>query len=197
MHHYIAFLRGINLGKRRPEMAELRGLFAKMKFTDVATFIASGNVIFTSKVSDHRKIELTIEAGLRKALGYEVDTFVRSRAEVAAVAALRPFPKADFENPAHTVFAVFLKNALSPAQARQLLACRTAVDDFRVEGRELYWLCRIKSHESKAWGSPEMKAVRLPTSSMRNLTTVRKLATLYPPDARSCSARSETTGTGA
>ncbi|MSU46618.1 MAG: DUF1697 domain-containing protein [Lacunisphaera sp.] len=46
MHHYIAFLRGINLGRRRPEMAELRALFESLKFADVASFIASGNLIF-------------------------------------------------------------------------------------------------------------------------------------------------------
>jgi uncharacterized protein (DUF1697 family) len=183
MHHYIAFLRGINLGKRRPEMAELRNLFGKMKFTDVATFIASGNVIFASKIADSRKIEQTIEAHLPKALGYAVDTFVRTRAEVAAVAAFRPFAKADLEHPAHTVYAVFLKEAFGPDQARKLLDSRTDVDDFCVKGREFYWLCRTKSNESKVWTSTAMKAVKLPTNSMRNVTTVRKLAALYPAPA--------------
>jgi uncharacterized protein (DUF1697 family) len=180
MHHYIAFLRGINLGKRRPEMSRLRALFQKMNFTDVATFIASGNVIFTSRVADSRKIELAIEAGLLKALGYGVDTFVRTRAEVAAVAAFRPFAKADLGDPAHTVYVVFLKEALSTGEARQLLTCRTDLDDFCAKGREFYWLCRTKSNESNVWVSPAMKAVNLSTTTMRNLTTARKLATLYP-----------------
>jgi uncharacterized protein (DUF1697 family) len=181
MHDYIAFLRGINLGKRRPEMAELRALFGKMKFTGIATFIASGNVIFSGKSADRRQVEDQIEAQLKKSLGYDVDTFVRTRAEVAAVAAGRPFAPAEMENPAHTVHAAFLKDELSPAQVAQLRACRTKADDFCAGGREFYWLCRIKSNESKAWTSPEMKALRLPTLSLRNLTTVRKLAALYPP----------------
>jgi len=181
MHDYIAFLRGINLGKRRPEMAELRALFVKMKFTGVATFIASGNVIFSGKSADRRTVEAQIEAQLRKSLGYDVDTFVRTRAEVAAVAAFRPFAGPEMENPAHTVHAAFLKEKLSAAQVAQLSACRTKADDFCAAGREFYWLCRIKSNESKVWTSPEMKALKLPTLSMRNLTTVRKLATLYPP----------------
>jgi uncharacterized protein (DUF1697 family) len=183
MPHYIAFLRGINLGKRRPEMSELRKLFAQLRFSDVATFIASGNVIFSSGATDRRKLEGRIEAHLEKSLGYAVDTFVRTRAEVAAVAALRPFARADWENPGATIHAGFLKEALAPFQAGKLLACGTAVDAFHVEGREYYWLCRIKSHESKVWTSPEMKAVRLPTSSMRNLTTVRRLAALHPVTA--------------
>ncbi|MBI3886519.1 MAG: DUF1697 domain-containing protein [Opitutae bacterium] len=180
MPHYVAFLRGINLGRRRLKMEVLRGLCEEMKFTDVATFIASGNVLFASKVADDRKLVQQIQTHLKKALGYEVDTFVRTRAEVAAVAAGRPFAKAALENPAHTVHAGFLHEPPSAAQAKQLVACRTEVDEFCVEGREYYWLCRIKTHESKVWASPAMKAVRLPTSSMRNLTTVRKIAAQFP-----------------
>jgi uncharacterized protein (DUF1697 family) len=183
MHHYIAFLRGINLGKRRPEMAELRRLFAQLKFTDVATFIASGNVIFASKTADSRKLEGQIQDHLKNSLGYAVDTFVRTRAEVAAVAAFRPFAPADFAHPAHTVYAGFWQEAPSPAQCRGFLACRTDADELHVEGREYYWLCRIKSNESKVWAAPAMRALKLPTSSMRNLTTVRKLAALYPAPA--------------
>ena len=183
MFHYLAFLRGINLGKRRIEMARLRTLFVELKFAEVATFIASGNVIFASKEANSHKLEQIIQAHLKKSLGYEVDTFVRTRAEVAAVAGFRPFPQAEMENPAHTMFAGFLHEVLTPAQRRGLVACRTDVDDFCVEGREYYWLCRIKSHESKVWASPQLRALKLPTSSMRNLTTVRKLAARYPAPA--------------
>ena len=181
MPHYLAFLRGLNLGKRRPEMATLRTLFAGLGYTGVATFIASGNVIFTSKIRDSRKLEQQIEARLEKSLGYAVDTFIRTRTEVAAIAAFRPFPRAEMENSGHTIHAVFLHEALSTAQRQDLRAGRTEVDEFCAEGREFYWLCRIKSHESKVWASPALRALQLPTSSMRNLTTVRKLAALYPP----------------
>src|SRR5882757_6904426 len=140
MPHYIAFLRGINLGKRRPEMAELRRLFEQLKFTGVATFIASGNVIFASKTADSRKLEKQIQDHLKKSLGYEVDTFIRTRAEVAAVAAFRPFPKADLEHPDYTVYVGFFWEALNAGQARQFLACRTDVDELCIEGREYYWL---------------------------------------------------------
>ncbi|MSU22990.1 MAG: hypothetical protein EXS32_04115 [Opitutus sp.] len=82
------------------------------------------------------------------------------------------------------MYAGFLKEALGAQQARQFLACRTDVDEFRVDGREYYWLCRAKKfNESKAWTSPQMKAVKLPTSSMRNLTTIRRLAALDPAPA--------------
>lgn len=180
MPHYIAFLRGMNLGKRRVKMDHLRVLFEELKFSHVETFIASGNVIFTAKSADSRKLEKQIEAHLEKSLGYDVDTFVRTRMEVAAVAAFRPFPAADHDHPDYTVHAGFLREPIGATQVKHLLASRTEVDEFHVEGREYYWLCRIKTHESKVWASPRMKLVKLPRSSMRNLTTIRKLATLYP-----------------
>jgi hypothetical protein len=52
---------------------------------------------------------------------------------------------------------------------------RTASDEFRVTGREYYWLCRTLTHESKVWTLPEIKALNLPTATMRNLTSIRKL----------------------
>jgi uncharacterized protein (DUF1697 family) len=181
MPHYIAFLRGINLGRRRLKMDHLAGLFAELKFTQVETFIASGNVIFSSKIADDAKLARQIAAHLEASLGYDVDTFVRTRAEVAGIAAFRGFPDADLDDPANTVHAGFMSAPLSPAQQRALEACRSEVDEFRVVGREYYWLCRrINSHESKIWASKELKAVGLPSSSMRNLTTLRKLASLYP-----------------
>ncbi|MSU69426.1 MAG: DUF1697 domain-containing protein [Opitutaceae bacterium] len=180
MHHYIAFLRGINLGYRRIKMDRLRTLFEAMKFADVATFIASGNVIFASRSGDGRRIEKQNQRCLRQSLGYAVDPFVRTRAEVAAVATFRPFTTADLEHPGNTVHVGFLGEALSAGQGRKFLDCRTGADEFCVKGREFYWLCRIRSNESKVWSSPQMRALRLPSSSMRNLTTIRKLAALYP-----------------
>jgi uncharacterized protein (DUF1697 family) len=180
MHHYIAFLRGINLGYRRIRMEQLRALFEELKFSDVATFIASGNVIFSSKTSDGLKIEKQIEAHLRESLGYEVDTFVRTRAEVTAIAACRPFAKAELDHPDHTVHAGFWREAPGAETRRKFLACRTTVDELCVKGREYFWLCRINTNESKVWSSPAMRALKLPSSSMRNLTTVRKLAAQYP-----------------
>jgi len=181
MFCYIAFLRGINLGKRRVKMEQLRGLFEAMKFTAVETFIASGNVLFTAKSADAGMLGRRIEVHLEKSLGYAVDTFVRSRAEVAAIAAARPFAAADFNHPGHTIHVGFLREKLTPEQTLKLSKCHTDVDEFRVIGREYYWLCRIKTNESKVWTLPQLREIRMPSSSMRNLTTLRKLAALAPP----------------
>ena len=78
MERYVAFLRGMNLGKRRIKNEELRAEFEALGFEDVATFRASGNVIFAAPRQSEGALTKTIERGLGEALGYEVPVFLRS-----------------------------------------------------------------------------------------------------------------------
>jgi uncharacterized protein (DUF1697 family) len=93
MPRYVAFLRGINLGKRRPPMARLRSLFEELGFGAVETFIASGNVIFSARAADSNRLESRIAAHLEESLGYGVDTFARTLDEIAAIAKGKVFPE--------------------------------------------------------------------------------------------------------
>jgi uncharacterized protein (DUF1697 family) len=173
MTRYVAFLRGMNLGKRRLEMSRLKSLFEELGYADVATFIASGNVIFSTAERVTKKLESRIAAHLEQSLGYGVDTFVRTLDEVAAIASSKPFPEDG--NEGITVHVGFLQEPLSSATAKSLAAVRTPDDEFLVKAREYYWLCRIRTSDSKVWASPDVRALRLPTSTMRNMSSVRKL----------------------
>lgn len=102
---YVAFLRAINVGKRTVKMDVLRALLQAMGFADVETFIASGNVIFTAPAQDRRALETRIEGELRKGLGYEVETFIRTPAELDAITRYRPF---GVDADGHTVYVNFV-----------------------------------------------------------------------------------------
>lgn len=173
MERYIAFLRGMNLGKRRLPMSRLKKLFEELGFDEVETFIASGNVLFSSKVKDTQSLESKIAKHLEASLGYEVDTFVRTAKEVVAIGGAKVFPEDGDEG--IIIQVGLLQKKLPTETAKKLAAVRTAGDEFRVNGREYYWLCRTLTHESKAWTLPEMKALKLPTSTRRNMTSIRKL----------------------
>ena len=173
MPRYIAFLRGMNLGKRRLPMSRLKELFEEIGFREVTTFIASGNVLFSSKVKATQSLESQIAGHLENALGYRVDTFVRTDKEVAAVGSAEIFPEAGREG--ITIHVAFLQQKLSENLARRLAAIRTAHDEFQGDGREYYWLCRIRTSDSKVWTLPELRALKLPTATMRNLTSIQKL----------------------
>jgi uncharacterized protein (DUF1697 family) len=154
-------------------MSRLEALFEELGFQRVETFIASGNVLFSTKTTDGAKLEMRIARHLESSLGYRVDTFVRTFAEVDAIARATVFPEDG--KPGITLHVGFFQQKLTPDIARKLAAVRTDVDEFRVLGRELHWLCRVRSSDSKVWTLPEVKALRLPTLTMRNITSIRKL----------------------
>src|SRR5947209_14978939 len=101
MPRYIAFLRAINVGGHNiVKMDSLRQLFESLGFSNVETFIASGNIVFETKRKNAHALEREIENGLRQSLGYEVATFIRTDAELAAIANYKPFSQSDLDGAA-------------------------------------------------------------------------------------------------
>jgi len=178
---YIALLRAINVGGRTVKMEKLRELFDWMGFRSVETFIASGNVIFESPARDGASLEKRIEGALQTSLGYEVATFIRTPAEMAAVATHQPFPAAEIALPDAALYVAFLRVAPTDEVAGKLLALRGDLDDLHVLGRELYWLARHKMNESKINNTVLERILGSP-ATVRNITTVRKLAAKYPSE---------------
>jgi uncharacterized protein (DUF1697 family) len=179
MPKLIAFLRAINVGGHNVKMDELRRLFEELGFSNVETFIASGNVIFDAPDEDVQALERRIESHLRAALGYEVATFIRSVAELADIVSYEPFQAADLASEGDSLYIAFLPGPPGDEARAKLMALRTDVDDFHVHGRELYWLCRTRLSESKFGGGLLEKTLKMP-ATLRNSTTVRKLAAKYP-----------------
>ena len=172
---YVAFLRAINVGGHVVKMAELRAHFEALRFANVETIIASGNVAFETTRGDAAEIEATIEERLHKKLGYPVATFLRTPEEIAA-AASAPFAAPDAGVLALSVG--FVKTPPLPAAVSRVLALATELDDFHVHGREIYWRCRVRTSDSKVSGARLERALAAP-STFRNITTVRKLAAMY------------------
>jgi uncharacterized protein (DUF1697 family) len=88
---YIAFLRAVNVGGRVAKMAQVREIFEDLGFTNVRSYIQSGNLFFESKKKDKEALARTIEKRLAAELGYEVTTFVRTIPELEQSLALDPF----------------------------------------------------------------------------------------------------------
>jgi uncharacterized protein (DUF1697 family) len=141
MERYVAFLRGMNLGKRRIKNDELRAEFEALGFAGVATFRASGNVIFGADDGEPEAALTTrIEAGLGEALGYEVPVFLRSRAEVAAIAAQEPFEAKLVEASKGKLQVALLLKKPSAAARQKVIALASDEDLLAVSGREIFWL---------------------------------------------------------
>ena len=180
MPRLVALLRAINVGGHVVTMERLRALFADLPLANVESFIASGNVIFDAPPRTAAPaLESRIERSLGDALGYAVDTFLRTPAELAAAADARPFGARDPLDDGHALTVIFAKATL-PAEAHERLrALATDDDEFAIVGREAYWLRRGgRVSESKVTNAKIERALGGPATA-RNVTTVRKLAAKY------------------
>ena len=173
MPRYVAFLRAINVGGHVVKMNVLREQFEALGFADVETFIASGNVLFSSRAKDIAALERKIESRLKAALGYEVATFIRTCDEVSAMAAYAPFPPAMVRT-AVSVWVGFLAAPMPAAAQQALRALETPFDTFHVNGREIYWLRKTKQSDSKLTNNVIERALKA-RCSFRGMNTIVRL----------------------
>jgi uncharacterized protein (DUF1697 family) len=164
MGSFVALLRAVNVGGTgKLPMSELKEICEKLGFESVRTYIASGNVVFTSRKSE-AAVKTALEKRLETYAGKPVGVLVRSAAEMAQVLADNPFPKAA---PNRTM-AVFLDDA-PPADT--MTGVRGRKDEqIKLGRREIY----IHYDEGMAQSKLVIAAAKAGTA--RNMNTVAKLA---------------------
>jgi len=174
MDRYVAFLRGMNLGGRRIANEELRAHFEAIGLAEVATFRASGNVIFAADEGEgEARLAARLEAELGERLSYEVPVFLRGPAELAAIAAREPFPAAEVEASKGKLQVQFLGAEPGAAARAEVLALDSEEDRLALAGRELYWLPSGGISESEL----DLKAIAgaLGPGTMRTMGTVEQI----------------------
>jgi uncharacterized protein (DUF1697 family) len=175
MDRYVAFLRGMNLGNRRLKNDELRAEFEALGFAEVATFRASGNVIFGSGGSgSEAALTKRIEAGLGEGLGYAVPVFLRSAPEVATIAAREPFAAKLVTASKGKLQVSMLSKKPAAADRTAVLALASEADLLAIEDRELYWLPSGGTIDSEL----DLKAIdrALGKGTMRTMGTIEQIA---------------------
>lgn len=173
----VAFLRGINLGNRRIKMDRLREHFEELGLEEVATFLASGNVVFDHPGTDLPPLEQEIEDHLADALGFSVTTFVRplaalerlvEREEIAAA-------RSDGFNP----HLIFLRDEAGGRIREELSALETEDDRFQVVGREVCWFRRGRLSDGAISPRDIETALGGSENTMRNLNTVQRIVSKF------------------
>lgn len=139
MNRYVAFLRGMNLGNRRITNEDLRAHCEALGCEEVATFRASGNVIF-ARAGKPSTVAAGLEGGLAAALDYDVPVFLRSEKELLAIAAHEPFGAKRRAASDGKLQVAMLREKPSAAAAREALELADDADRLALEARELYWL---------------------------------------------------------
>lgn len=178
MARYAAFLRGINISNRRVKNDALRLCCEEMGFAEVAIFRASGNVILSADgASEAEQVARRLEAGLAEALGFEVPVFLRTAAQVRAIARRQPFEEGQLEASTGKVQVSLLAKAPSAATRKKVLALATAEDRLAIRGRELYWLPPGRMSDSELDLKPI--GLLLGSSTMRTKGTIEQIAAKY------------------
>lgn len=178
LHKFVAFLRGMNLGRRRITNDELCARFEQMGFPFAAAFLASGNVILGARENPPQEaLERRIESHLRQALSWEVPTFVRAEARVLAIARYRPFTEAECAASKGKPQVALLSKAPSPAACRAVLDLSTPEDRLEIHESELYWLPDGGMSKSDL----DLKRIEseLGPMTIRTRNTVMRLAAKY------------------
>ncbi|MBI4931314.1 MAG: DUF1697 domain-containing protein [Bacteroidetes bacterium] len=180
--HYLALLRGVNVGGNNIiKMSDLKACFENMGFTDVATYIQSGNVLFQSDEKEKTKLTNKIEKVLSEKFHYRSRIVVVSHKQLKKVVdeAPRRFGK-DADNYRYDV--IFLKEPLSPNEAMKNVSAKEGVDT-ACAGKYVLYFSRLIS---KASQSRLIKIITLPVyqnMTIRNWNTTTKLLELMEKEA--------------
>ncbi|MGH2923666.1 MAG: DUF1697 domain-containing protein, partial [Solirubrobacterales bacterium] len=144
---HAAFLRAVNLGAtRKASKADLIDCFEGLGLTEVATFRTSGNVVFAGSGSANA-LKTGIERGLEARLGFEVPVFLRTRKQLGAISAKKPFPPRAASASKGKLQIAFLEKKPSGAAMKEIEALATDDDQLALDGTELYWLPRGGTQE--------------------------------------------------
>jgi uncharacterized protein (DUF1697 family) len=178
---YVALVRGINVGGRnKVPMADLRAAVEDAGHTDVATYIQSGNVVFSS-TRPRAEVEADLESVLEHRFGFPLVVVVRSHAQLRAIVhkAPRGFGKTPDEYHSDVIF---VRSPLTPAKAMKVVQLRDEVDQAWSGAGVLYFARlssrRTQSKLSKIVGTPEYALM-----TIRNWATTTKLLAMLDDGA--------------
>jgi len=170
----VGFLRAVNVGGRTVTKEQLCSILDEPRLGTVSTFLASGNVLFRGPSGTAAEIETLVEAALESALGYTVETFVRSVAEVAAMAADPVFAPAE----GVAVHVGFLRVAPPAAAIAALMRLATPEDQLEARGPQIWWRREGRVSDSPLSTAAFGRALGQP-GTLRTLRTLQRLGDRY------------------
>jgi uncharacterized protein (DUF1697 family) len=178
MPRYVALLRGINLGPRnKVAMGRLRTSFERLGYEEVATYIQSGNVIFSTDRVATGALEHAVQHTIESTFDLRIAVLVRTAAEMRRIVERNPFPKAV----AKSLYVTFLSARPSASGRRAHGGAAAGNDEFKVIGRELYLHLPDGFGRSRLASTPVERTLGV-TGTTRNWRTVATLADMASQD---------------
>lgn len=174
MNRYLALLRGINVGGNNIiKMTDLKASFEKIGFTDVLTFIQSGNVIFNSEKKDQSKLTSFIEKKLSEAYDYKSKIVLVSFEQMGLV--MKEIPKGFGAEPDKYKYdVIFLKDPFKPGDVLPQIRLREGIDNAGAGTYALYF-SRLTARAGQSYLKNVMVLPVYKQMTIRNWNTTTKL----------------------
>ena len=173
MPTFIAFLRAVNVGKRKYPMAELREALTDAGFTEVETHIQTGNVLFTTTLRSRARVIAALEKAMLADRGFEVPVVLMTRQELGEV-----YDEAcDFADGKKLKghYVSLLAETPTQAGAAALEERSGGGEEVRVGTRAVHLMLTTKPYHEATTGNAEVER-HLGVATTRNLTVITKLA---------------------
>ena len=181
MHTYVALLRGINVGgKNLIKMTDLAACFQALGFSNVHTYIQSGNVIFSTDETDQSRLAGSLEEALARTFQYDASVVLRSLAQMHLIIAQAPDGFGG--HPAtYRYDVIFLKEPLTAADAMQHVRVKEGVDQ-AFAGDGVLYFSRLISKASQSQITRIISSPIYRQLTIRNWNTSTRLLELMEMD---------------
>jgi uncharacterized protein (DUF1697 family) len=170
---FVALLRGVNVGGNNIiSMRALKESFEKSGFTQVATYINSGNVIFTTKELDARKLEKKVEQILSKDFQLDSKVVVRSVSEMAKL--VESLPESWTGDSRYRYNVMFLRHTIDSEKILEELTAKSGAEQFEYRRGALLWSAEVSELARTSMQKLSSRKV-FQDMTVRNLNTTKKL----------------------
>lgn len=173
MATFVAMLRGINVsGQKSIRMPDLKALFESLGFSQVETYVQSGNVVFHAAEGHSASLAATIAAQIESSYGFEVAVFIRDAADLLRIVAGNPFVQRNADPT--KLHITFLDHAPAEADLSQMKPPNDETDEFLTGPQEIFLFCPNGYGRTKLSNSFFERKLKM-SATTRNWKTVNTL----------------------
>lgn len=172
---FVSLLRGVNVGGHgRLKMSDLARLYASLGFTNVRTYVQSGNVVFSTESREAEKIARQIEKELKSRLDLDAVVFVRTPDDLGAIVDRNPFKKYE----PNRVHVTFLSTRPNEIPTNKIDAVKARGELFSLHNREVYLFLPNGQGKTKLSNSffEKVLGVRATTRNWNTVTALLNMA---------------------
>lgn len=177
MQKYISILRGINVsGQKVIKMTDLRSMFEKLNFSQVQTYIQSGNILFSSDMHDEQDLAQHISSQIEYQFGFLVPGIVIEAHTFNTIVHNNPFGHDKSKDPS-AIYLTFLSQNADPLDYPAIIAKKQAEEEIIFTSDVIYFYCPHSYGKTRISNNFIEKKLKV-TATTRNWKTVLALQQL-------------------